>query len=699
MKSIILLILNLFVSVNLIQAQWITFQAEYSDEGYEQFESISQTADGGYITSGVAKHSGKLGISLIKYDDTGSVSWTNFLNVASPSLLNYARDLTKTTDGGYLLTGRLENDPFMLKTDNTGSMMWSKVFGDASAEDAYSVKETADGGFILVGQRDLGFGTGGTEIYVIKTSSTGTLIWSKTYGGANNEVAHSIINTSDGGYLIAGNTKSFVSGGAGDQDMYLLKIDSVGTLQWAESYGETTKNEDAWGVEEDVDGGFVVGGYTTSGAYLCLMKVNMNGVFQWAKTYGSTGQDYCYGMGKAHDGGYLVFGYTTGFGLSGSDRDAYVVKTDKDGNLDWSKTYYGTLGDLDFFYSFDKTTDGGYIFSGATGPPGVYNGFIVKTDSNGNVKGCSNWPSTVQQDINFNTTSGGLIANVSDSSTPALTTLVLPIFTRQEFLCPSCPDADFDMNNICIGADAIFIDLSSDSNLYDITKWHWNFGDGDTSEEQNPTHNYLTTDSFEVTLIVENNSIPICMDTITKTVVVFDPPTGGIGNDTFEIKNGEEIQLSASGGDSYSWSPLNGLSCTGCPNPFASPQNTTTYIITITDTISGCFDLDTITIIVIDEEDTTMNLVFDTLFVPNAFSPNGDNVNDLLSISLKFIKEMQMNIYDRAGTLLVELNESSLIWDGIYNGNLLPVGVYIYYIRYTSLDNQFHTAKGNITIL
>ncbi|MFZ8835402.1 MAG: hypothetical protein ACO2O5_14595 [Candidatus Caldipriscus sp.] len=169
----------------------------------------------------------------------------------------------RTSDGGYIVTGRTSSfgagssDIFLIKTDVYGNIQWAKTYGGSSWEYASSAQQTSDGGYIVAGYTN-SFGAGNSDFFLIKTDASGNIIWVKTYGGINDDNASSVHQTSDGGYIVAGSTYSF---GAGDRDFFLIKTDANGNIQWAKTYGGTN-GEWANSAQRTSDGGYIVVGLT-----------------------------------------------------------------------------------------------------------------------------------------------------------------------------------------------------------------------------------------------------------------------------------------------------------------------------------------------------------------------------------------------------------------------------------------------------
>ena len=201
--------------------------------------------------------------------------------------------------------------------------------GGAYNDVAYSIVQTTDGGYAVAGATN-SFGAGGSDMYIVKLSSTGSLQWSKTVGGTNFDYAYSIIHTIDGGYAVAGSTNSF---GAGGYDMYIVKLNATGSLQWTKTVGGAV-DDYAWSIIQTTDSGYAIAGLTYSfgaGNYdMYIVKLSSTGSLQWSKTVGGTGDDEAYSIIQTTDGGYVVAGFTNSFGAGGYDM--FIVKLDANGN-------------------------------------------------------------------------------------------------------------------------------------------------------------------------------------------------------------------------------------------------------------------------------------------------------------------------------------------------------------------------------
>lgn len=297
-----------------------------------------------------------------------------------------AYSLIQTLDGGYALAGSTDSigagnyDFWLVKTDVDGNMKWSKTYGGSQDDVAWCVVQTHDGGFAIAGETR-SYGTaGGYDFWLVKTDAAGNMEWNKMYGGPQDERAYCVIDTVDGGYFLAG---SMVVTGQGT-NFYWIKTDSSGNLEWPGSAGGSA-NEEARSIVQTSDAGYAIAGHTESGgdADFWLIKINDVGVKQWDKTYGGEYDDNAYSMIQTSDGGYAMAGATNLHGPSYSD--FLLVKTDSNGNMQWNKTYDGGAED-DIAYSLVQTSDGGYLLAGSNTPTHVRTDWwLVKTNATGNV--------------------------------------------------------------------------------------------------------------------------------------------------------------------------------------------------------------------------------------------------------------------------------------------------------------------------
>ena len=308
-------------------------------------------------------------------------------------------ETVQTSDGGYAITGDTNSsgaggrDFWLIKTDANGNMLWNKTYGGALDEECGVMCQTNDGGYAIAGYTK-SFGVGGQDVWLVKTNSLGNMQWSNIYGGTGDEHALSMVQTNDGGYAIVGVTSSF---GAGGQDVWLVKTDTAGNMQWNKTYGGNSTDY-GYGVVQASDGGYAMAGYTHSfgagGDDVWLVKTDTNGNMQWNKTFGGTGTEWAVYLVQSSDGGYAIPAYTTS---AGGGFRVYLVKTDSSGNLQWNKTYAGT-GEV--AHHAIQTSDGGYALAGFKMAAGV--GFLlIKTDASGNMQWNQTYPGAILTDAAY----------------------------------------------------------------------------------------------------------------------------------------------------------------------------------------------------------------------------------------------------------------------------------------------------------
>jgi len=323
--------------------------------------------------------------------------------------LDEVKSVIEISDGGFALAGETEsfgagdNDAWLIKTDSNGNEEFNKTFGGIEKDQAWSVIETSDGGFALASTTS-SFGAGDSDAWLIKTDSNGNEEFNETFGGTDFDVASSVIETSDGGFALAGGTESF---GAGEYDSWLVKTDSEGNEEFNKTFGGTGFDIGA-SVIETSDDGFALGSYTESfgegDSAAWLIKTDSEGNEEFNKTFGGTEVDRIRSMIGTSEGGFALAGTTSSF--SGGDNDAWLIKTDSEGNEEFNETFGGTTTDT--AWSVTETSDGGYALAGGTRSfgTGEYNGWSIKTDSEGN------------EEFNktFGVTKGGALRSIVETS-------------------------------------------------------------------------------------------------------------------------------------------------------------------------------------------------------------------------------------------------------------------------------------------
>jgi hypothetical protein len=293
--------------------------------------------------------------------------------------------IAQTADGGYILVGSTKSygiggsDIYLIKVSADGDLVWTKMYGGIRNDYGYSVIQTTDGGFVVTGVTH-SYGQGGADIYVVRTDFNGDSLWARTYGGTDDECGWSVIQATDGNYIVAGYTDSY---GSGWSDVYLIEIDSNGDSLWAQAYGGASDDE-GYSITRTSDGGYVVVGMSwsdLSGYDVYLIRSDSTGDTLWTKTYGGDGDDVGMSVAEMGDAGCIVTGYTTSYGAGSAD--VWVIRTDADGDTLWTKTYGGS--EYDWSYAVGPAPDGGCIVVGETYSFGAgrWDVYAIRTDADG----------------------------------------------------------------------------------------------------------------------------------------------------------------------------------------------------------------------------------------------------------------------------------------------------------------------------
>lgn len=394
-------LLMLFITTTYLTAQpaieWQkSLGGSFADEAY----SIQQTADGGYIMVGLSNsndgdvtgnHGGD-DYWVVKLNSTGAIDWQKTYGGTAADV---ARSIQQTTDGGYIVGGYSKsndgdvsgnhglNDYWVLKLTSTGDITWQKSFGGTADDFAYAVKQTTEGGYIVAGYSkstdgDVSVNHGESDYWVVKLTSTGSITWQKSYGGTDHDIPEAILQTIDGGYILAGYSKSDdgdVSGNHGNYDYWLLKITDAGVLDWQRSFGGTSFDY-ATAIEQTTDAGYIVAGISKSndgdvtGNHgsddYWVLKLTDTGAITWQKSYGGDQLDYAYSVKQTVEGGYIVagFSYSNNYDVSGNHglTDYWVLKITSTGVKSWQKSLGGTGEEYSF--AMNLTADGGCIVTG-----------------------------------------------------------------------------------------------------------------------------------------------------------------------------------------------------------------------------------------------------------------------------------------------------------------------------------------------
>ncbi|MBD3234815.1 MAG: T9SS type A sorting domain-containing protein [candidate division Zixibacteria bacterium] len=265
----------------------------------------------------------------------------------------------QTSDGGYLAAGMISApsgehyDCYLVKTDPSGQLQWERKQGGESDEYVTDIHETSDG-YIYCGFTN-SFGAGGQDVYLVKVDSVGNPIWSRTYGGTGSELAASMQPTDDGGYILAGRTQGTFGPAI---KILAIKTDSQGETEWLETYGANISI--ASSIKKVENNGYIIAGYRNADSY--LIRISNEGDLLWSRAYGGSGAENAEDIEVIPDEGFIFTGWTDSYGAG--SYDCFLTKTDFSGEVIWSKTYGGESWDDAF--SVAKSDDGGYVMTGWT---------------------------------------------------------------------------------------------------------------------------------------------------------------------------------------------------------------------------------------------------------------------------------------------------------------------------------------------
>ena len=449
------------------QAPTIEWQKSLGGSGLEEGYSIQQTIDGGYVVAGtsnstdgdVTGNHGNKDYWLVKLSSTGTITWQKSLGGSGN---DQAHSIQQTTDGGYIVAGLSNStdgdvtgnhgdyDYWVIKLDSTGNKVWEKSLGGSGSDIAYFIQEITGGGYIVSGYSSSTDGDvignfGGWDYWVVKLSSTGTITWQKSLGGSGNDQAHSIQQTIDGGYIVAGSSNSTdgdITNNLGSSDYWLVKLDSIGTITWQKSLGGS-EGDGAYSIQQTTDGGYIVAGITNSingditgnhgGGDYWVVKLDSIGTITWQKSLGGNDKDYGYSIQQTTDNGYIVIGRSNSVGGDVTSNiggwDYWIVKLSINGAVIWEKSLGGSGSD--YGYSIQQTTDGGYIVVGyswsidgnVTGNNGGWDYWVIKLSASVGVSEVSAFsefnvypnPTNSQITLKVNTNLVGAVYTIYDN--------------------------------------------------------------------------------------------------------------------------------------------------------------------------------------------------------------------------------------------------------------------------------------------
>lgn len=424
MKHVFLLFVLLLGLIPMNAQPSIEWQRAIGGAQGDHAYSIKQAMNGSLMVAGFSLSNdgdffggfGATEVWLVQLDTIGNVLWKENYGGSAD---DRAYSIEQTADQGWVFAGftRSNNnqvsgnhgltDFWVVKMDSTGQIEWQKCLGGTGYDEAMDIKQTPDGGYVVVGSSDSNNGdlmenNGLEDTWIVKLDNDGSLIWQRVYGGSGTEKSHSLYCTSDGGFIVAG--ESFSNDGdvpdhLGGTDYWILKLNFEGKIEWSRVFGGAG-HEIAYDILPCRNGGYIVVGDSRStngditdnhgGSDFWVIKLEAGGNIIWERSYGGSSDDYGEAIYETSDGGFLLAGQTTStdgdaIGNNGL-ADAWIIKMDSLGNIAWQKSLGGTQDEL--FHAVEQGADGAIYLAGharsnngdVSGVHGKIDYWVVKLD-------------------------------------------------------------------------------------------------------------------------------------------------------------------------------------------------------------------------------------------------------------------------------------------------------------------------------
>lgn len=379
-----LIVLGLYLFSNkqiLTQNKVITWDKIFGGDSWDVFNSLISISDGGYIVAGYTQSKGAA------YENGWILSLDPLGNKIQEKIYGgedncQIKALIKTTDGGYALAGQIFSnydqflDVWIFKLDKNYNIIWNKTFGGSDNDRAYSLIQTTDGGYAVAGEKYSQMNNKGFDAWIIKLDSQGRMEWDITYGGKKSDRAYSLIQTTDSGYAIIGETESQDTLYS---DAWILKLNSQGKKLWERIFSKSNRNH-FYSLLQANNNDYLVAGNAFSDAW--ILRLDSQGILLWQKNYGGNSyNDIANSLIRTADGNYALAGFTVL-----ENRDAWIFKFDSQGNKLWEKTFSGD--DLGEFNVIISASDGGYVAAGWIASENLDNldAWILKLDGRGNLR-------------------------------------------------------------------------------------------------------------------------------------------------------------------------------------------------------------------------------------------------------------------------------------------------------------------------
>ena len=697
-----------------------SWSVTYGGAFWDHLFFVEQLPDSGYIFGGWVQQ--EVGPALanaviVRLDKTGDTLWHKVMDYQIGGLdFNGFVNATITDDGGVMLAGAtvfsfmaITSQGWLLKLDNSGNVEWTRTYIDTGAVMTQfgEVRQTADGGYVAVGYTTLS-ASSGQEILIVKTDSIGIVTWSKTYGSAGDDGAIHMILEDNEDITVFGYTDSY---GKGSKDFLLMKTDANGGFKWAKTFGNCkSENFGAYYNMGELakcnDNGYIFTGPSASfnGAY--LVKTDSLGNIN----------ESCYTSSPVlseanatllsdsalfiYQNGLVTFPNPPTFNLKLSSTDiqcfqdtadfSWVKNIPCDGDVtNFSRIYTSHTGfPTDFAWTFDDPSSGANNISILEYPTHVFS--AVDTY---NVELIIDWE--------------------CESDTVYHQIMVAPLYSvsTQDSICSgdsillggsyqTAGGTYFDTLFSVYGCDSI---ITTDLNIMvtptaNILNNDTIICKGDSVQLLGSGGGkYIWSPSIELNNDTVSNpmSFPgnsttyllttilgLCSDNDSVRINVDFPPTLTINNDT-TICTGNNINLQASGGSTYIWNPNTDLDNANISNPLASPESNTNYTVIASNQCGN------------DTGTVNVDVIVCEIFVPNAFTPNGDGINDVFQIKGEGVSQFLLIVYDRWGNKVFESKDINEQWLGINNNE----GVYVYRLEISFLNANSFVQKGNVTLI
>ena len=688
-----------------------------------------------------------------------AIEWQQSYGGTEADFMNVA---ITTTDGGFFFAGdsyssitgnKTENsngatDFWVLKTDANGNIEWQNAIGGSAYDVLYDAHQTPDGGYIIGGYSSSGISGDKTEsnlgeqdYWVLKLSSTGTIEWQNSLRTNKNDMCTSLHFTDDGGYIVGGFSSGGVNGdkttaSKGLDDFWILKLDAFGNISWQKTIGGSSTDMLVT-IRQTTDGGFIVGGSSISnasadktensnGAYdYWIMKLTSTGSITWQNTIGGSDMDALSDVIQTSDGGYLIGGYSSS-GISGDKSEAnlgsddyWVVKLDPSGNISWQNTIGGSGRDV--LTGLHQNYDGGYIISGYT-PTGIsgdkteatYGGFsygdywILKLDNSGNLI----WQKTIGgngEDLSggLDLTPDGAIIISGTSMSPVSGNKTTPFYGIADFWAiklvsdcePTeevCNEIDDDCNGLvddgmAMYAVAIPLGLTTvcQGNTVELTS---EFSGDDVQWMRNGVNIAGATD---INYMANKSGLYACV-----TTNACGSATSGAVNVT--INKNPNASISAAGPTSFCAGgsvTLNVTPVAGCTYQWYKGASLlagatgTAYVATtagnykcrVTKTATGCYKNSNTIPVTITCKENNNELQNELTVYPNPANQN-------IAIQTNFIGENTITIIDAVGNNVMQMNTSETLLE--INISNLPAGMYSVLLQNANGQSSTHFIKN-----